>query len=154
VLNPKPQNLSTSQIMFWPEHFGVWNLFWHLGLKVGYFLPYWPQVDHFGLVLGLKSIQFFLYFLGGSWAHDLNCQYHPFKRPYQTKRFSINYMEGEEATYVVRGWNINSSALHVRYKNIILVFLCTNGNPHPMNQKWSYGYINKIGNEREFIIKK
>jgi hypothetical protein len=37
------------------------------------------------------------------------------------------------------------------YKNIISIFLCTSGNPHPMSQEWNYGYINKIANEREFI---
>jgi hypothetical protein len=32
-------------------------------------------------------------------------------------------------------------------------FLCTSGNPHPMNQEHNYGYINKNNNEREFVIK-
>ncbi len=40
-----------------------------------------------------------------------------------------------------------------KVNNSYISFLCISGNPYPMSQEQNYGYINKIGNEREFIIK-
>ncbi len=40
-----------------------------------------------------------------------------------------------------------------KVKKSYISFLCTSGNPHPMNQERNYGYISEIDNEREFIIR-